>query len=260
MRPAVRSEIAVTGAIHSNRYRDGGYLEKVPEWHAGDSAWKAGKVLELLRRNSIVCRSLCDVGCGAGEILAHLQAALGSDVRLVGYDISPQAIAFCHRRENATLTFKLGDFLSEDRDDYDVVLLLDVLEHIPDYLDFLARLRRHAGWLVFHIPLDINAEAVLRRSRPMLAMREQYGHLHYFTAETALATLTDAGYSVRDYFFTWDTEIGGRPKPPLGFRSRLRYPLTCVIYYVEKLAFRWRPDLMARLRKRYNLMVLARVD
>lgn len=247
----------MTEAYRSRRYRDGDYLEKVPEWHAGDSPWKAGKVLELLGRNSIAPNSLCDVGCGAGEVLAHLHAALGSDVRLVGYDISPQAIALCRKRENARLTFNLGDFLSEDQVDFDVVLLLDVLEHVPDYLDFLARLRHRARWFIFHIPIDINVEAVLRKSRPMLAMRKQYGHLHYFTVETALATLADTGYSVRDYFYTWDTEIGGRPKPKSGVKGRLRYPFTSVIYYVEKLAFRWRPGLMSRLRKRYNVLVLA---
>lgn len=244
--------------VFSAQYREGDYLEKVPEWHAGDSPWKAGKVLEILRRNAIVPRSLCDVGCGAGQVLAELQAGLGSDVRMVGYDISPQAIALCAARENVSLQFRQCDFLAGCDETYEVLLLLDVFEHVPDYLGFLSRLRGRAQWYVFHIPLDLNVQALLQGSRPMLEMRQRYGHLHYFTAETALAALADCGYQVRDSFLTWDTEIGGRPKPTLGLKGRLRYPLTCVIYFVERLVFRWRPELLARMRKRYNLMVLAR--
>lgn len=241
----------------SSQYCEGDYLEKVPDWHAGDSPWKAGKVLEILRRNAIVPDSVCDVGCGAGDILVQLQKSLGQGVRLVGYDISPQAIALCAPKANAGLQFRQGDFLKDCNEVFDVVLLLDVFEHLQDYLGFLADLRGRARWFVFHIPLDLNVEALLRRSRPMLEMRERYGHLHYFTAETALATLADCGYAVRDSFFTWDTEIGGRPKPLPGLKGRLRYPLTCAIYYFERIAFNFRPQVAARLRRRYNLMVLA---
>lgn len=239
------------------QYREGEYLEKVPEWHVGDSHWKAGKVLEILRRNAIVPRSLCDVGCGAGQILVELQDGLGREVEMVGYDISPQAIALCAGKENASLTFRQCDFLTEEEAKFDVLLLLDVFEHVPDYLDFLKRLRGRARWFVFHIPLDLNVQALLQGSRPMLDMRRRYGHLHYFTAETALATLADCGFKVRDSFYTWDTEIDGRPKPPPGLKGRLRYPLTCLIYTIERLLFRWRPALPARLRKRFNLLVLA---
>jgi len=36
----------------------------------------------------------------------------------------------------------------------------------------------------------------------MIAGRNDYGHLHYFTKETALATLQDTGYSIVDWCFT----------------------------------------------------------
>jgi len=251
------SDQAAPQELFSARYREGDYLENVPEWHAGDSPWKAGKVLEILQRNAIVPRSLCDVGCGAGNILVELQSALGPAVHLVGYDISPQAIALCAAKENACLQFRQRDFLADRDETYDVVLLLDVFEHVPNYLEFLTSLRGRARWYVFHIPLDLYVQALLRRSRPMLEMRRRYGHLHYFTAETALATLADCGFVVRDSFFTWDTEIGGVPKRQAGLKGLLRHPLTCAIYFVERLAFRWRPQTVARFRRRYNLMVLA---
>ncbi|MGF1612316.1 MAG: class I SAM-dependent methyltransferase [Kiloniellales bacterium] len=251
----VSEQAAIT--TFSAQYRDGDYLEKVPEWHAGDAPWKAGKVLTILQRNAIEPRTLCDVGCGAGDVLANLQKGLGPDVQLTGYDISPQAIRLCAAKANERLTFKQGNFLEDSGETFDLVLLLDVFEHVQDYLGFLTRLRSRAHWFVFHIPLDLNVQALLQRSRPMLEMRQHYGHLHYFTAETALATLADCGYVVKDSFFTWDAEIDGLYKPQPGLKGWMRYPLTCAIYGVEWLTLRYRPQLMARLRKRYNLMVLA---
>jgi hypothetical protein len=42
------------------------------------------------------------------------------------------------------------------------------------------------------------------------------GHLHYFTKETALATLQDTGYEIQDYFFTArPTQAGGGLKQHL---------------------------------------------
>ena len=32
-----------------------------------------------------------------------------------------------------------------------------------------------------------------------MSVRAKVGHIHYFTLETALATLTDAGYTVRGH-------------------------------------------------------------
>ena len=54
-------------------YTDGTYLEQNPNWHQGDSAWKAGHIQALLERNGITePKSICEVGCGAGEILRVL--------------------------------------------------------------------------------------------------------------------------------------------------------------------------------------------
>ena len=240
------------------QYEQGGYLDKVPEWHAGDAPWKGGKVLQMLQKHRLEPATLCDVGCGSGDVLAWLQARLGGGTRCVGYDISPQAIALCKPKENQTLEFRRCDFLTESDERYEVLTLLDVFEHVPDYLGFLAALQSRADWFVFHIPLDINVQTVFRKSASMIEMRERYGHLHYFTAETALATLSDTGYAVVDAFYTWDTEIGGRPKPAPGLMGKLRYPLTCLIYAFEKPLFFRRPGLAARLRRRYNLLVLAK--
>jgi len=91
-------------------YLDGEYLVKNPGWHVGESAWKAKQVLRMLRQNHISPATVCDVGCGVGEVLVQLQQKLGGDPTLWGYDISPQAIELAKARANKRLHFCLADF------------------------------------------------------------------------------------------------------------------------------------------------------
>jgi SAM-dependent methyltransferase len=240
------------------RYEDGEYLRRVPDWHAADAPWKAGHILRMLSRHGLRPRTICDVGCGAGAVLLELQKRLAHAPRLHGYDISPDAISLCRPKENGRLSFHHGDFLALGGEVFELLLSLDVLEHVPDYLGFLTSLRTRADRFVFHIPLDVSVQTVTQGSRHMDLMRERYGHLHYFTAETAFAALKDAGYGVDDFFYTWDSELEGWPPRAPGLKGALSYPLLCARYGFERLAFELRPDLTARFRPAYNLLVLAR--
>jgi hypothetical protein len=44
----------------------------------------------------------------------------------------------------------------------------------------------------------------------MLNARESVGHLHYFTPETAIATLKDTGYNIIDQSFTPGFDVSAR--------------------------------------------------
>ena len=243
----------------AERYLNGEYLAQVPDWHAADAPWKAQKVLELLHRNGIAPRTVCDVGCGSGEILVQLQGRLPKGARLTGYDISGQALSLCRPKENAHLSFRQADLTREPPQvSFELLLCLDVFEHVPDYLGFLHALRQRADLFAFHIPLDLSVHTVARASRHLLQMRERYGHLHYFTAETALATLGQTGFEVVDSLYTWDHAGGLFPPRAPGLRGVVRYPLRFGAHLAERLAFRVAPDLTARFRPAYNLLVLAR--
>jgi SAM-dependent methyltransferase len=236
----------------SNIYTDGTYLDNVGDWHTGDAPWKSDQVAALLERNHLDPRSVHDVGCGAGEVLARLQPRLRADAELLGMDIATDAIALAGQRTNDRLAFEQGDYLAADVGRPDVLLLLDVFEHVPDYLGFLTELRDRADLFVFHIPLDLCAWAVTLRSRWMLHMRETYGHLHYFSYETALATLEDAGYTIVDECFTDDYDADPA-MVPTGAASKQR-----VYYEARRRLFRRRPRLAAAVFPHFNVLVLAR--
>jgi SAM-dependent methyltransferase len=185
----------------SARYISGQYLEDNPEWHAEDSPWKAQQVLKIIRRNKLEFRTVCEVGCGAGQILVELRDHLPAEYQFFGYEISPQAYELCRPRTGNRLSFFLEDLTAKEDADYDLVLAIDVFEHIPDYIGFLERLRDKGNYKIFHIPLGMSVSSVLRPGR-LLESRRTVGHIHYFMAETALAVLEDAGYEVIDYCFT----------------------------------------------------------
>ena len=77
--------------------------------------------------------------------------------------------------------------------------MLDVFEHVEDYIGLVREVRPKAKYKLFHIPLDLSVQAVARRGG-LLRRRDDHAHLHYFTKETALRTLMDVGYRVADGF------------------------------------------------------------
>ena len=230
----------------SDTYSDGTYLENNPDWHEGDAGWKADQIQKLFTRNGLAPGSLAEIGCGAGGILRELSDRFGASCALAGYDISRDAYELCMQQQGSGVAYHHGDLLQTDPAEFfDVVMAIDVFEHVDDYLGFLRSLRAHGTHFAFHIPLDLSVQTVLRSS-PILDGRASVGHLHYFTKETALATLVDTGYDVIDHFYT----ASSLDAPNLRLKPRL-------IKLPRRLAFKLNPNLAARVLGGWSLMVLA---
>jgi hypothetical protein len=226
-------------------YEDGTYLDNNPGWHEEDSPWKAKQIDNIIKKNSLNPKTICEVGCGAGEILNQL-SKLNVDGEFIGYEISPQAFELCSKKSKANLTFRLADLLKDDIAHFDIVMAIDVFEHVEDYFGFLRKLKEKAEYKIFHIPLDLSVQTVFRSS-PILKGRKRVGHIHYFTKETALETLKDTGYSIIDYFYTG----GSLELPNRGWKANL-------LKIPRKLAFSLNKDLAVRLLGGYSLMVLTK--
>jgi SAM-dependent methyltransferase len=120
-------------------------------------------------------RSLCrrfdrprvlELGCGTGQTLIHLADLVSAGV---GVDISPAMIA--RARENAArfspqpLQFSVGDVesLADLREPFDLILLVGVLEHLPDpsaALRQAARILSADGRLVVIMPHPWNPQVI----------------------------------------------------------------------------------------------------
>jgi hypothetical protein len=232
--------------VSRNIYLNGEYAKQNPAFAIEDSPWKAKQVLKAMSRNRIEVDTICEVGCGAGEILRQLQEALPSHVVFDGYDISPESHRVAQTRENDRLRFHCEDFANTPTPHHGLLLCLDVFEHVPDYLGFLEKIRTRAEYKVFHIPLDLSVQW-LWRMKPILKERATVGHLHHFARETALETLSWADYEVLDSFYT----AGALDLPNKSLKQGLaRLP--------RRLAYHLSPDLTVRVLGGYALMVVAR--
>jgi hypothetical protein len=224
-------------------YTDGRYFEKNKDWHLEHTPWKALQVKKILNKNEVLFHSLVEVGCGSAGILYELTKFF-PDVEMEGFDISPQAATLWDKfADKSNLKLNVGDFL-DSRKFYDVLLLIDVFEHIPDYLGFLRSINSRAKYFIFHVPLDMNIQGLLRELP--IHFRETVGHLHYFSKSTAIKTLEDSEFKIIDYFYTpGDLEMVNR-----SFNKRLLAPF-------RKSLFRFAPDLAVKILGGWSLMVLA---
>lgn len=247
--------------VMADFYTDGEYLKKNPGWHVDAAPWKAQGVLQMVRRNQLQPQSVCEIGCGAGEILRILQRHLQSDCEFWGYEIAPQAIELAKSRANERLHFQLADVRDEKDASYDLILIIDVLEHFENCFSLLREIKPKSKYKILQLPLDIFVLSVLRNE--LIDYRHATGHLHFFTKDIALEVLKDNGYEVLDYFYTLpplDTtswaEVRGNPR-------RLAWKLLKLVKrglqrLPGKLAYAINKDLAVRIFGGWRLVVLAK--
>lgn len=223
-------------------YTNGEYARNHPTWDVEDSPWKARHIIKMLKRNSITPKTIADVGCGAGEVIRRVSLEFPS-ARCKGLEISQDALDRTRGRESANLSYHLCD-VPRIHERFDLILLIDVIEHIEDCFGFLRSLRGKAEHIVAHIPLDLSFLSLLVDT-PM-ANRLSVGHLHYFTKATALALLSDTGYTVRDWFYP----KGAHLLPHREWRTGLAVAF-------RTLGERIAPNLNAKVLGGASIMVLA---
>lgn len=216
-----------------------------PTWHEEDAPWKADKIARMIRKHKLDKGRICEIGCGTGEILINLAKAF-PDAEFSGYDIAPAAYERAKAKNSPRVKFHLGDLLTEDVEPFDVILTIDVIEHVADVYGFLTNLRPKALYKIFHIPLDMSAQSVAR-GWPITGLREGVGHIHYFNKDTAISAIQDTGYWVIDHFYT---------------ASRLELPNQAlssrIMALPRRAAFMVNPDIAVRVLGGYSLMVLAK--
>ncbi len=246
----LRQEPSATGKLvsidsESAIYLDGSYLKYNPSWHVEESPFKVRQIRRMMSKHNLAPKTVCDVGCGAGLVLNELQANFPPGCTCWGYDVAPDALALCAKWGNENLRFQLCDIRTDESGIFfDLLLMLDVFEHVEDYIGLVRAVRSKAKQKLFHIPLDLSVQSVLRKNG-LLLRRDNHAHLHYFTKETALRTLTDVGYTIVDCFYTPRCiELGD-----LFVQKIARVP--------RKLCFTAFPELTVRVLGGYSLMVLA---
>ncbi len=98
--------------------------------------------------------TLLDIGCGRCDIINSI-ADTRSDIRIVGVDMHPESLKYC---KTQTVTASLPDIPFADKY-FDIVLCLQVLEHIPEkeYVNSLLEIERLSGrYIIIGVPFREN--------------------------------------------------------------------------------------------------------
>lgn len=148
-----------------------------------------------------------DVGCGVGATLAWLRGKWPA-ATMVGIDRDAAAIEQVKSVADVTVQHDLEQPLSQ-LEPFDLILALDILEHLKDPLTALRgliELLTVGGVIIVSVP-NVAHHSVIRG---LLRRRFDYTdagildrtHLRFFTERSALALLHDAGLTVTQGLMT----------------------------------------------------------
>ncbi|MBV8515772.1 MAG: class I SAM-dependent methyltransferase [Acidobacteria bacterium] len=139
-------------------------------------------------------RRILDIGCSTGELLALFKAA--GYRNLDGIDPTPECAAIARQLHRLTIRTAVLSEIEAD-EPYDVVMLANVLEHIPNLADAVRHIGsfvRDGGFLFVQVPCAEHFGLDLKE--PFLEFSIE--HINYCT-ETSLANLlAPAGFALVD--------------------------------------------------------------
>jgi SAM-dependent methyltransferase len=166
-------------------------------------------VVELVRKTR--ARTVLDVGCGEGFTLKELRKS-GLEAKMLGVDNRPAALVWSQVNGLAKTPLSMTDahYLPFPDDSFDLVLCLEVLEHLPDSgagLRELLRVTRDCVLVsVPHEPFFRGANFL--RGKHLRALGNDPEHLHAYSGRdfrqlaAAQARVVWHGYS-----FPWQIAL-----------------------------------------------------
>jgi 2-polyprenyl-3-methyl-5-hydroxy-6-metoxy-1,4-benzoquinol methylase len=155
-----------------------GYLIKYLRWFKRLGFTKGAKLL--------------DVGAANGFFVS-LAESFGYEA--VGVELSKEAVHWAQQLNRAVIESNALEISLEDK--YDIITVLDVLEHLPNPEDFLVKIKKNlndSGILVLNVPNSGSLFAKLcGRSWHSYIPPE---HLFYFNRKSLTHALTSNGYKI----------------------------------------------------------------
>lgn len=109
---------------------------------------------EMLNELPSPPQNILEAGCGEGHVTAYLNKTFGSRSNINAFDISEKVIKEAGK-QNANVTFWIGDIYHISQGKYDLLVCSEVLEHLekPD-LALKELLRVCDGYLILSVPRE----------------------------------------------------------------------------------------------------------
>jgi ubiquinone/menaquinone biosynthesis C-methylase UbiE len=157
--------------------------------------WKVRKLTGIIPVN-LKFSNILEVGCAFGVLLNSIADRLHIDSR-TGIDISGENIKTAGNLYPGCVFFKgtLEDYVKENsyvlkNHRHDLIVLSDIIEHIPDDLEFLKLVRKVSEYVVVNLPLE---KSFKNRNRNY-GIEDPSGHLRCYDKKLAKKLFSDAGF------------------------------------------------------------------
>ena len=190
-------------------YNDNSYLEKNPSLHTEDSKFKFQNIKRFL--SSIEVKNnrikILDIGGGAGIIgklvLEYFQES-GIIVTFHSLDLSTQMLKI-QLKNNPQIKKIINCSINEcPKSNYDLVLMIDVIEHIEGKEDSAKILNKLGKNIIYNIPIEINFFDILKYLKSFFRyykrQKKRWGHIHFFSF-TSSQSFLKRHYKIIDSYF-----------------------------------------------------------
>jgi hypothetical protein len=229
----------------TDRYIEGSYDQEF-----GDASFKAKHLVKLLARYPDLLgkvQTYADVGCGDGTVFAAVLDRMlenGFQLRCAkGYEVSPLS-------DKKLLLPTFASIIRQDfiagSETYDLISLIDVVEHLVSPSDYLRAVSRRSNFALLHIPLDDRLSVYLAQQWNFRL--QNIGHLSFWNPASALSMLTNSALEPLACSFTPGFLA---PSGRVGFLQKLFLPIRWGLWTVS-------PGITARTMGGVSMAVLCR--
>jgi 2-polyprenyl-3-methyl-5-hydroxy-6-metoxy-1,4-benzoquinol methylase len=166
------------------------WYDSAPENHFW-MTWRLNVILRHLHRLKVDGRAALtglDVGCGHGAFQRQLHSA--NSWTIDGCDLNETAISLNNGHNGNSFLYNIFDRREDLKGKYDFVFLLDVIEHIPNPVDFLSAAcfyLKHDGYMIINVP-----------ALPILYSKYDVaqGHFRRYTKDSLSSEISGAGMEI----------------------------------------------------------------
>ena len=171
-------------------YNDNSYIEKNPTLHTEDSEFKFQNIKRFfflfeVKNNKI---KIIDIGGGAGligKLVLEYFLKNGVFVTFHSLDLSMEMLKI-QRKNNPRIKKTFNCPINKCTElNYDMVLMIDVIEHIEEKEDTAKILNKLGKNIIYNIPIEINFFDILKYLmsyfRYYKNQRKRWGHIHFFS-------------------------------------------------------------------------------
>ena len=235
--------------------------------HEKDSNWKVSKIIPLVDKfisyiNKDII-NLLDVGGGAGLILnmisIYIEKNYSIKVNKYLLDLSPGMLEV---QKKKNLDFKKA--FNEDirktslsNKEIDLILMIDVLEHVPQPMEALEEVKRISKFIIFKVPLENNLISrmrnIIHKGKPRKNAIETIGHINVYDINKLKYQIEKHTGSVLNFYFTNSFEYyQASPYYKNSFKIK-----TKLLNYVAIYTFKLSPRLCSSIFNDF-VMILAK--